>query len=78
MMVDELRESLNAIPQASTQPTNVTKSWGERREQLHQSWEDHRAKLFENVVASMALPPETVCICVYFLVHNFVVEMFSL
>ena len=79
-MVDELRESLNALPQASMQPTSVTKSWAERKEQLHQSWEDHRAKLFEDVVASMALPPEVVCLCVLVtdFIDNFIVEMFNL
>ena len=59
-MVDELRESLNAIP-CTAEPASVMKSWAERREQLEQSWESHRAKLFEEVVTSMALPPEAVC-----------------
>ncbi|XP_065891337.1 uncharacterized protein [Dysidea avara] len=59
-MVDELRESLNAIP-CTAEPASVMKSWAERREQLEQSWESHRAKLFEEVVTSMALPPEAKC-----------------
>lgn len=39
-MLDELRSSLDAIPHA----TPPAKSWGERREQLEQSWESHRKK----------------------------------
>ena len=60
-MIDELRDFLNAIPRAM-QPTSGTKSWTERREQLEQSWEDHRAKLFEDLMTSMALLPEMVCV----------------
>ncbi|XP_065894845.1 uncharacterized protein [Dysidea avara] len=59
-MIDELRDFLNAIPRAM-QPTSGTKSWTERREQLEQSWEDHRAKLFEDLMTSMALLPEMEC-----------------
>ena len=60
-LVEELRDCLNAIPHAM-QPTSVMKSWTERREQLEQSWADHRTKLFEDVITSMALPAETVCV----------------
>ena len=60
-MVEELRDCLDAIPRG-TQSTNVTRSWTERREQLDQSWEAYRSKLFEDVMASMALPSETVCV----------------
>jgi len=55
-IVDELRECLNAIPQPSMHPSSVTMSWAERREQLQQSWKEHKTKFFEDV--SMALLPE--------------------
>ena len=57
-MLDELRSSLDAIPHAIPQ----AKSWSERREQVEQSWESHRTKIFEDVVTSMTLPTEMVCI----------------
>ena len=61
-MLDELRSRLDAIPCAM--PPHA-KSWAERREQVEQSWESHRAKTFEDVVTSMTLPTEMVHIYIY-------------
>jgi len=57
VILEELRSSLDAIPRV-TPPQ--AKSWAERREQVEQSWESHRAKIFEDVVTSMTLSTEMV------------------
>lgn len=56
-MLDELRNSLASFPSTPS----CTKTWTERREQLEQSWGNHRGEIFENVVSSMALPSGAKC-----------------
>ena len=55
-LIDELRSNLDVIPVA----TSHAKSWGERREQVEQSWEGHWATIFEDVVTSMTLSTDMV------------------
>ena len=62
IILEELRNSLASIPL----PPSCTKTWTERKEQVEQSWGNHRCQIFENVVSSMALPSEAVCICNYY------------